>query len=106
MSDSDKYDAIVIGGDNDAGGKLGKFGAFVDALNHAGTSQRYQGFTGQAGGTVASWDNDDDVGWAHKNFPLRQNGCTKLHFVCNKFLCERMLSRAKTVLSTGIILQV
>jgi hypothetical protein len=80
-------DAMVIGGDNDAGGKLGKFGAFVDALNHAGTSQRYQGFTGQAGGTVASWDNDDDVGWAHKNFPLRQNGCTKLHFVCNKFLC-------------------
>jgi hypothetical protein len=59
-------DAVVIGGDDDAGGELGEFGAFIDALDHGGTSQRYQGFTGQAGGTVASWNYDDDVGWTHK----------------------------------------
>ena len=34
-------DAGVVGGDDDAGGELGKFGAFVDALDHSGTSQRY-----------------------------------------------------------------
>jgi len=59
-------DAVVVGGDDDAGGQLGKFSAFVDALDHGSTSQRYQGFTGQAGGTVASWNYDDNVGWTHK----------------------------------------
>jgi len=34
-------DAVVIGGDDDAGGELGKFGAFEDALDHGSTSQRY-----------------------------------------------------------------
>ena len=34
-------DAVVIGGDDDAGGELGKFGALVDALDHGSTSQRY-----------------------------------------------------------------
>ena len=32
-------DAVVIGGDDDAGGELGKFGAFVNALDHGSTSQ-------------------------------------------------------------------
>jgi hypothetical protein len=59
-------DAVVIGGDYDPGGKLRKFGPFVNALDHRSTSQRYQGFTGEAGGTVASWNYDYDVGWTHK----------------------------------------
>jgi hypothetical protein len=63
-------DAVVIGGDDDAGGKLGKLGAFVDALDHGSTSQRYKRFAGQADGTVASRNYDDDIGWTHKNSHL------------------------------------
>lgn len=34
-------DAVVVGGDDDASGEFGKLGAFIDALDHGGTSQRY-----------------------------------------------------------------
>ncbi len=37
------YDAFIVGGDNDAMGARGEFGAFVDALNHRLACQRNEG---------------------------------------------------------------